>query len=59
MLPNSVQLERYWYVVDYRYPSDLACAIFLLESDAENWIAQQEDYDEDSKNCYVVKRNRT
>ena len=56
MLPNFAQLELYYYVIDCRYPGDLACAIFLLESDAKKWIDDQDNYDEDGKNCYVVKR---
>lgn len=56
MLPNFAQLELYYYVIDWRYPKDLACAIFLLESDAKKWIADQDNYDEDGKDCYLVKR---
>jgi hypothetical protein len=46
-LPTYEQLRCYWVVAQGE--ADLPCAMFLLECDARDWVAQQE-----SKDVYMI-----
>ena len=54
MLPTRDMLKQYWCVVQEDYPEDLPCALFILEKDALDWIAAQEEPFPDEP--YVAKQ---